>query len=84
MQALKNKVILEVDDSPQKTKGGIFLPVVSKVHYANVVSVGKKVKELKAGDRVRYNPKACQEFEYEGKEYLMTVEDTIPAIENKD
>ena len=91
LKPLGNKVIVEVTESIEKTKGGIVLPDTAKEkpQEAKVIAVGpgkmlpngKIVQlEVKAGDKILFGKYSGTEVKYEGKEYLIINDDDILGI----
>ena len=57
VQVLADRVMLKVDEAPEVLKSGIALPpgAVEAPQTATVRSVGAKVEEMDAGDRVIFS-----------------------------
>ncbi|MCM8794751.1 MAG: co-chaperone GroES [Candidatus Omnitrophica bacterium] len=91
LKPLGDKVIVEVLDAEEKTKGGIILPDTAKEkpQEAKVISVGSgkvlpngKVvpPEVKAGDKVIFGKYSGNEVKINGKEYLIIGSGDILAV----
>ncbi len=91
LKPLGDKIIVEVLNAQDKTKGGIILPdsAKEKPQEAKVVSVGsgktlpngKTVPpEVKAGDTILFGKYSGNEVKVNGKEYLIINQDDILAI----
>ena len=91
LKPLGEKVIVEVLNAQDKTKGGIILPdsAKEKPQEAKVVSTGsgktlpsgKTVPpDVKAGDTVIFGKYSGNEVKVNGKEYLIINSDDILAV----
>jgi len=91
IQPLGDRVVIEVLEAKEKTKGGIVLPdsAKEKPQEGKVVAVGKgKVAddgkviplEVKAGDKILYGKYSGSEVTIDDKEYLIMKEEDILAI----
>ncbi|MFH1790947.1 MAG: co-chaperone GroES [Candidatus Omnitrophota bacterium] len=91
IQPLGDRVLVEVLEAKEKTKGGIVLPdsAKEKPQEAKVAAVGKgKVSdegktitpEVKVGDVVLFGKYSGTEITVDDKEYLMLKEEDILAI----
>lgn len=85
IKPLGERVLLEVPEvKEEKTQGGLFVPDTAKEKplEADVIAVGAKVEDVKAGDKVVYAKFAGTEVKYEDKKYLiMDVADVLAVIE---
>ena len=81
IQILSNKVLVLPETIKETTKSGIILTQMQAEipTRGTIVSVGKKVEELKEGDYVMYQPTHAILLHYEDKEYLMFPESSIIA-----
>ena len=95
VRPLGDKVLVEMLEAEEKTKGGIILPDTAKEEKTEgkVVAVGTgkildsgKVQplEVKRGDRVIYNKYAGDEILIEGKKHRVLKENEILAIFDKE
>ncbi|MEE8360191.1 MAG: co-chaperone GroES [Candidatus Omnitrophota bacterium] len=90
IQPLGDRVLVNVLEAEDKTKGGIVLPDTAKEkpQQAEVVAVGKgKIQdgktiapEVKVGDKVLYGKYSGTEITVDGEEYLMLKEEDIVAV----
>ena len=91
IQPLGDRVVIEVLEAKEKTKGGIVLPDTAKEkpQEGKVVAAGKgkliddgKVVplEAKVGDKVLYGKYSGTEVNIDEKEYLIVKEEDILAI----
>jgi len=91
IQPLADRIMVEVLEAKDVTKGGIVLPDTAKEkpQEAKVIAVGKgKVSdegktiapEVKVGDKVLFGKYSGTEFTVDGDEYLILKEEDILAI----
>ena len=91
VQPLGDRILVEVLEAKEKTKGGILLPETAKEkpQEAKVIAVGKgrisddgKVipLELKAGDKILFGKYSGTEITVDDKEYLILKEEDVVAI----
>ena len=91
VQPLGDRIVVEVLEAKEKTKGGIVLPDTAKEkpQEANVVAVGKgrvsdegKViaPQVKVGDKILFGKYSGTEITVDDKEYLILKEEDILAI----
>ncbi|MDD5680714.1 MAG: co-chaperone GroES [Candidatus Omnitrophica bacterium] len=91
IQPLGDRVVIEVLEAREKTKGGIVLPETAKEkpQEGKVVAVGKgKVSdegkviplETKVGDKILYGKYTGTEVTIDDTEYLIMKEEDILAI----
>jgi chaperonin GroES len=91
LQPLGDRVVVQREESEQKTAGGILLPDNAKDKPARgtVISVGNgkllddgsrgKV-QVKVGERVIFSSYAGETFKVDDEEYLLMREDDILAV----
>jgi chaperonin GroES len=91
LQPLGDRVVVQREESEQKTAGGILLPDTAKDKPARgtVISVGNgkllddgsrgKV-QVKVGERVIFSSYAGETFKVDEEEYLLMREDDILAV----
>lgn len=85
---LHDHVLIKQDEAPEKTKGGIFIPVGSpereKPLSGEVIGTGKGINgvpiTVKKGDHILYSKHAGTPLLIEGIEYLMLRESDILVI----
>jgi len=91
VQPLGDRILVEILEAKDKTKGGIVLPDTAKEkpQEAKVISVGKgKVSddgkavplELKSGDKILFGKYTGTEITVDDKEYLILKEEDVLAI----
>ena len=82
LRPLGDRVIVKRIDSETKTASGIVLPgsAQEKPKAAEVIAVGKDVKEIKVGDEVIYKSYGPDEIKIDGVEYLIGKEEDILAV----
>jgi chaperonin GroES len=91
IQPLADRIMVEVLEAKEVTKGGIVLPDTAqeKPQEAKVVAIGKgKVSEegkqippeVKVGDKVLFGKYSGTEITVDGNEYLILKEEDILAI----
>ncbi|MBL7155661.1 MAG: co-chaperone GroES [Candidatus Omnitrophica bacterium] len=91
VQPLGDRILVEVLEAKEKTKGGIVLPDTAKEkpQEAKVIAVGKgkiaddgKVVplELKEGDKILFGKYSGAEITVDDKEYLILKEEDVLAI----
>ncbi|HET9850389.1 MAG TPA: co-chaperone GroES [Candidatus Saccharimonadales bacterium] len=81
LQPLSDWVVAEAEEAVTKTASGIYLPdkAAEKPKTARVLSVGKNVKEIKAGDRIVYKSYSTTEVKVGDQEYILVKEEDIIA-----
>jgi chaperonin GroES len=91
IQPLADRIMVEVLEAKEVTKGGIVLPdsAQEKPQEAKVIAIGKgKVTtegkvvapEVKPGDKILFGKYSGTEIKVDGKEYLILKEEDILAI----
>jgi chaperonin GroES len=91
VRPLHDKVLIEILDTVEKTRGGIIIPDTAKEkpQEGKVVAVGtgriledgtKKPLDVKKGDKVLFNKYGAIEISIEGEDYLILREEDILAI----
>ena len=91
LEPLGDRVVLERDESEEKTAGGILLPDSAQDRPARgrVVSVGngkllddgtRGALQLKVGDRVIFSSYAGETFRIDDNELLLMREDDVLAV----
>jgi chaperonin GroES len=91
LQPLGDRVVVQRDESEEKTAGGIVLPDTAKDKPARgkVVSIGngrlmddgtRSSLQVKVGDRVIFSSYAGETFKVEDEELLLMREDDILAV----
>jgi chaperonin GroES len=91
IQPLGDRIVIEVLEAKEKTKGGIVLPDTAKekpqegkvvaVGKGRVTDDGKTVPlEVKAGDTILYGKYSGAEVNIDDKDYLIIKEEDVLAI----
>jgi chaperonin GroES len=91
IKPLSDRILVEILEAEEKTKGGIILPDTAKQEKAEgkVVAVGsgKRLEngslqplEVKKGDRVLFGKYSGDEIEVDGKKHKILEEKDILAI----
>lgn len=82
LQPLADRIIMQQLKAEETTKSGIVLPgsAQEKPKMADVLSVGKDVKEIKAGDQVIYKSYGPDEVKLDGVEYMIAKEEDVLAV----
>lgn len=82
IQPLAEYVVAQQEEAETKTASGIYLPdkAAEKPKIAKVVAVGKKVQEVKVGDKIVFGGYSHADIKVEGEEYLLIKEEDIYAV----
>jgi chaperonin GroES len=94
VRPLHDKVLIQLLDAEEKTKGGIIIPETAKEkpQEGKVVAVGTgvilpdgviKPLDVKKGDKILFSKYGGTEISVEGEDYLIVREDEILAIVTK-
>lgn len=88
IKPLGERVLLQLQKKEEKTSGGIYIPESAQKEKKEglVIAVGMtpegKELPLKPGDRVLYGGYSNEEFELDGKEYLLVEwKDVLAKVE---
>jgi chaperonin GroES len=78
---LADYVVAQQEEAESKTASGLYLPekAAEKPKTAKVVAVGKKVEDVKVGDRIIYKSYSSTDVKVDGTEYLIIDEEDILA-----
>ncbi len=90
---LHDKVLIQLLDAEEKTKGGIIIPETAKEkpQEGKVIAVGTgiilpdgtiKPLDVKKGDKILFRKYGGIEITLDGEDYLIVMEDEILAIVN--
>jgi chaperonin GroES len=88
---LGDRIVVQREESKEKTSGGIFLPDSAKDRptRGKIISVGdgrvldngsRSTLQLKAGDHVLFTSYAGENIEVDGEEYLLMSENEVLAV----
>ena len=91
LQPLGDRVVVEREESVERTAGGILLPdsAKDKPSRGTIISVGegrlmddgqRKALQVKPGDRVLFSSYAGEQFKVGDEELLLMREDDILAV----
>ncbi len=82
---LADFVVAQQEEAESKTASGLYLPekAAEKPKTAKVVAVGKKVDDIKVGDRIIYKSYKSEDVKVDGVEYLIIDEEDILATVKK-
>ena len=78
---LADFVVAQQEEAESKTASGLYLPekAAEKPKTAKVLAVGKKVDDIKVGDRIIYKSYSSTDVKVDGVEYLIIDEEDILA-----
>lgn len=78
---LADYVVAQQEEAESKTASGLYLPekAAEKPKTAKVVAVGKKIDDIKVGDRIIYKSYSSTDVKVDGVEYLIIGEEDILA-----
>ena len=85
LQPLAERIVARQVEAESKTASGILLPESAKEKpaMAEVIAVGKDVKEVKAGDKVVYKQYSTTEVKVGGEEqFVIKEEDVLAVVKN--
>jgi chaperonin GroES len=73
MKPIHDKIIIKPRPAANRTKAGIMLDTLSKPKYdlADVVSVGERVKDVKAGDLINFDTHAAMILDKKKNEFMI-------------
>ncbi len=88
---LGDRLVVQREESEERTSGGIFLPdsaknkptrgVVISVGDGRVLDDGSRAPlQLKAGDKILFTSYAGEQIEVDGEEYLLMSEGEVLAV----
>ncbi len=91
LKPLADRVLVQIEESESKTKGGIILPdnAKEKPQQGKIIAVGKgKIMDdgtvapmaVKEGDKVLFGKYSGNEVNHKGEDYLLIREEDILAI----
>jgi chaperonin GroES len=94
VRPLHDKVLVELVNAEEKTKGGIIIPETAKEQpqEGKVIAVGTgiilpdgtiKPLDVKKGDKILFSKYGVQPITVEGEEYLIVSEEAILAVVTK-
>ncbi len=81
MQLIRNKVLIEVIESEEKTASGLFIPLNKRNdNEGTVIAFGPDVDFLTIGDKIRHYRGFGTPYTHEGKKCLFLKADEIEVI----
>lgn len=82
LHPLADRIVGRPVEAEAKTASGILLPdqAKEKTQVAEVVAVGKDVKEVKVGDRIVHSEYGPNRFRQGNDEYLIVKEEDVLAV----
>ena len=84
LQPLADRIVAKPVEAETKTAAGILLPeqAKDKTQVAEVMAVGKDVKEVKVGNRIIHAEYGPDRFKQDVDEYLILREKDVLAVIN--
>ena len=78
---LADYVVAEAEAAQTKTASGLYLPdsAAEKPKIAKVKAVGKKVSQIKVGDKILYKSYSTTDVKVDNTEYILVKEEDILA-----
>lgn len=82
LQPLADRLVAKALEAETKSPAGILVPDSAKEKpvTAEVLAVGKDVKEVKAGDKILYSKYGPSEVKVDGQEVLLLKEEDVLAV----
>ncbi len=82
LQPLADRIVARSLEAATKTASGIYIPDTAKEkpQMAEVLAVGKEVKEVKVGDNIVYKKYGVDEIKAAGEELLLLKEEDVLAV----
>ena len=79
---LADRIVAKAVEAEAKTASGILLTEQAreKTQLAEVVAIGKDVKEVKVGDKIVYSEYGPNRFKQGSDEYLIVKEEDVLAV----
>jgi chaperonin GroES len=84
LKPLADRIVAKPLEAETKTAAGILLPdqAKDKTQLAQVVAVGKEVKEVKVGDKILHAEYGPDHFKHAADDYLIVKEKDVLAVIN--
>ena len=81
IQPLADYVVAQSEEPETKTASGLYLPdkAAEKPKVAKVLAVGKKVEQIKVGDRIVYKSYSTTDVKMGADEYILVKEEDVLA-----
>lgn len=83
IRPLADNVVAQLEEVSNQTASGLYLPsnATEKPKTAKVLAVGKKVTDIKVGDRIIYKSYSSTDIKVDGTEFLIVkAEDILATI----
>ena len=82
LQPLADRIVARPVEAEAKTASGILLPDAAKekTQVAEVLAVGKEVKEVKVGDKIVHSEYGPNRFKQGSDELLIVKEEDVLAV----
>lgn len=82
LHPLADRIVARSVEVESKSPSGIILPdsAKEKPQMAEVLAVGKEVKEVKSGDKILYSKYGPSEVKVDGEDLLLVKEEDVLAI----
>lgn len=82
LQPLADRIVAKPVEAEAKTASGILLPdnAKEKTQVAEVLAVGKDVKEVKVGDKIVHSEYGPNRFKQGADELLIVKEEDVLAV----
>lgn len=79
---LADRIVARPTEAETKTASGIIIPDTAKEKpvMAEVLAVGKDVKEVKEGDKILHSKYGPNEVKVDGEELLLIKEEDVLAV----
>lgn len=85
LQPLADRLVAKPLEAQEKTTSGFYVPdsAKEKPQMAEVVAVGKEVKEIKVGDKVVYSQYKPDTVKVDTQELMIMKEEDVLAVVTK-
>jgi chaperonin GroES len=82
LQPLADRIVAKPVEAEAKTASGFLLPdqAKEKTQVAEVIAVGKEVKEVKVGDQIVHSEYGPNRFKQGSEELLIVKEEDVLAV----
>lgn len=82
LHPLADRIVARSVEAEAKSPSGIILPdsAKEKPQMAEVLAVGKEVKEVKSGNKILYSKYGPSEVKVDGEDLLLVKEEDVLAI----
>ena len=82
LNPLADRIVARPVEAETKTASGILLPdqAKEKTQIAEVLAVGKDVKEVKVGDKIIHSESGPNRFKQDTDEYIIVKEEDVLAV----